>query len=357
MPVFVIKDDSTWRRVSYETDILSRLDWSATDFSPLYKLALSERQEADADVTVGLSEDEREVIRQKGVTRLAGGGLTLDLAFVSRQLLSAIPNPWIAHSVAKEVLDRLIELFGKEMVAGNLVFVIEELRKRAEAERDRLAYEVFQGLLRTRGLRFLMLKDDPGYRLPSKLRMRQGAHILNCQDGRPLQQSLFEFVADDGFNATERAVAWYLEEQGKLLWWYRNLARQDYSIQGWQRHRIYPDFILSEADPKNRSDYDKVFVVETKGVHLKNEDTEYKRNVFTLCNKLAEEKSWTDLGLEFPEKKIVFEVIFEDEWQKRINELFGVTAKRGRHSKESMATTSGSSKLKMKERGTSRDAY
>jgi type III restriction enzyme len=99
------------------------------------------------------------------------------------------------------------------------------------------------------------------------------------------------------------------------------MARRDYAIQGWRKHRIYPDFIVSDA-VADRSDYAKVYVVETKGVHLKNEDTNYKRNVFTLCNKLAEERSWTELGLEFPNKKIRFEVVFEDEWQKKLNALF-----------------------------------
>ncbi len=103
----------------------------------------------------------------------------------------------------------------------------------------------------------------------------------------------------------------------------RNLARQDYSLQGWRKHRIYPDFIVSEADRRDRTDYSKVYVVETKGIHLgDNADTNYKRDVFTLCNKLADERSWTELGLKFPEKKVAFVVIFQDEWQKRINALF-----------------------------------
>ena len=60
---------------------------------------------------------------------------------------------------------------------------------------------------------------------------------------------------------------------------------------------------------------------ESKGIHLKNDDTDYKRQVFKLCNKLAEEKSWTELGLEFPERKMVFELVYGDEWQKVLNGL------------------------------------
>ena len=315
LPIFVIKDGPRWRKVSYEADILSRVDWSAADFAPLYKLPLVARKDADTDVVVGLSDDEKEVIRRKGVVRSAGGGLSVDGVFVSRQLLDVIPNPWVAHAMVKNVLARLSEKFDKEIVAGNLVFIIEELRKRSEAEKDRLAQEIFWNAIRDKELRFLMLKDDPGYRLPSKLGMRHGASILNQGDGSPLQLSLFEVVADGDFNEPEKHVAWYLDEQEKLLWWYRNRSRQDYSIQGWRKHRIYPDFVFSETDPKDRSDYAKVFVVEAK-VHLKN-GTPNTSKTSSHCNKLAEEKSWAELGLEFPEKKLVFEIVFEDEWRRR----------------------------------------
>ncbi|MGA2280675.1 MAG: hypothetical protein ABSG80_10280 [Verrucomicrobiota bacterium] len=151
--------------------------------------------------------------------------------------------------------------------------------------------------------------------------MRKGARRLTREDNSPLQLSLFEQVAEDCVNGDERSVAWYFDKQGQLLWWYRNLSRQDYRIQGWRKHGIFPDFIASRTSATDRTDFDKVFVVESKGIHLKNEDTDYKKSVFKLCNKLAEEKSWTELGLEFPERKIVFELVFGDEWQKVLNRL------------------------------------
>jgi type III restriction enzyme len=122
----------------------------------------------------------------------------------------------------------------------------------------------------------------------------------------------------------ERSVAIYLDEQEKLLWWYRNLSRQDYYIQGWKKHKIYPDFIFANTIGEKRDDYDKIYVVETKGLHLKNEDTSYKKDVFDFCNKFGEAKVWTELGLSFPDKKVEFQVIFEDEWKKRINSIFGI---------------------------------
>jgi hypothetical protein len=33
-------------------------------------------------------------------------------------------------------------------------------------------------------------------------------------------------------NEPEKAVAWYLDNQKKLLFWYRNRARYDHALQG-----------------------------------------------------------------------------------------------------------------------------
>jgi type III restriction enzyme len=117
-------------------------------------------------------------------------------------------------------------------------------------------------------------------------------------------------------------VAIYLDEQEKLLWWYRNLSRQDYYVQGWKKNKVYPDFIFTDFDDRKQNDYSKVYVVETKGLHLKNEDTDYKRNIFDFCNRLGQQKDWRELNLEFTDKRIEFQVIFEDEWKRRINVIF-----------------------------------
>ncbi len=329
LPVFVIQDGKTWRKLSYETDVVSQIEWVNSDFKPLYALPLSLTEEKDTETAVGLSEDEREVIESHGVLRLKEGGLAIDTVFVTRHLIDIIPNPWIAYEIAQEVLTALIKRNDPKAVANNLVFIIEELRKLAEQEKDRLAQRVFADLLKAKQIRFLMLKDDcQGYRIPPKITIKKASKRLTCRDGSPLQRSLFEIVAEDGFNEMEKTVAWYLEDQERLLWWYRNLSRQDYAIQGWRKHRIYPDFIFSELNGKGYEDFDKVFVVETKGLHLKeSEDTEYKRDVFSICNKLAEEKSWTELGLSLPERKVIFEVVSEDQWERKLNELFSSHAK------------------------------
>lgn len=321
LPTFVIQQGAQWREVSYETDIVSRIDWSQADFSAERNLQLAEADSQDAEIVVTLGESKAELAKEQKRAYRTARDSGVDPVFATRQLLETIPNPWIAHDVVKEVIGTLTKKNGLDLVTKNFVFIVQELVKRADAERNRLAEAVFAGLVNEKKLRFLLLKDDVGYRLPSKISLRKGMRKLTREDNSPLQLSLFEQVPEESVNSDERSVAWYFEKQGQLLWWYRNLSRQDYRLQGWRKNGIYPDFIVSRASAGDKTDFDKVFVVESKGIHLKNEDTDYKKQMFKLCNKLAEAKSWTELGLEFPERKIVFELVYGNEWQKVLNGL------------------------------------
>ena len=58
-----------------------------------------------------------------------------------------------------------------------------------------------------------------------------------------------------------------------------NRARKDYYVQGWRRGKIYADFVFTlRTDEVNDDAFHQVFVVETKGLHLKDsDDTDYRR--------------------------------------------------------------------------------
>lgn len=323
LPVFVVRDGEAWRKVGYESDVLSRVDWDMADFSPIEKLRLERGGKRDTDLIVGLSDDEKQVISQRDVVRLDGGALQLDATFISRQLTDVIPNPWVSHEIAKRIFAALIKARGLSIVAQNAVYIVESIRTRAEEERNRLARKVFEEAVRSGQMKFIMVRGEAGFSIPSKITTRRAIHLLNREDGTPLEQSLFEFVVEDAFNDFEKEAAWYFDEQKKLLWWYRNMSREDYGIQGWQRHRIYPDFIVSEAAPKG-SDYTRIVAVETKGAHLKNDDTDYKKAVFAICNEQSEAKSWDDKGKSFPDKRVQFELVFDSEWRPRLDEILGV---------------------------------
>lgn len=322
LPKFVVQENGGWRDINYDMDILSRIDWTDCKMDEVKKTNLSDRESSEDEITVGLSDDTKEVIKEiKKVSKT--GGLEIDYVFATRQLMDIVPNPWIAYDIGKDVLESLIKKYNRQVVTNNLVFIIEETRKQLIKEKDRLSEIIFIDLMKKKKLWFFLLADKGGYKLPSSIRIKKNTKALIRDDNTQVARSLFDYVPEDDFNEMEKSIAIYLDEQEKLLWWYRNLSRQDYFIQAWKKNRIYPDFVFSKSDKAGR-DFSKVFVVETKGVHLRgSEDTTYKKNVFKFCNELGQQKEWKELNKEFS-KGIEFQVISEEEWQKRINDIFGV---------------------------------
>jgi len=324
LPVFAMRDGKTWRPVSYSMDIVSRIPWDKVNFNETLSTALSAIEEKDTEHVAGISDNIHEVIHQKDVYDLRKGNIRIDSVFLARHLTDIVSNPWVAHEIGETVLKKFIKKYGYNLVANNFVFIIEELRKNIAKEKDRLAKNVFHDLICQSKLRFLVILNEIGYQLPKKKKITY-SKLLNKRDGQPLERSLFDYVPEDNFNNLEKEVAWYLEGQDKLLWWYRNESRRDYSVQGWKKHRIYADFIFTDiADEPVQ--FNRVYVVETKGIHLKNEDTNYKKNVFQLCNKMAKKTSRTKLGLELDIPNIAFHVIDEENWQSKLNELFNTVS-------------------------------
>ena len=66
----------------------------------------------------------------------------------------------------------------------------------------------------------------------------------------------------------------------------RNVAKTNYGLQGWKRGRIFPDFIFATGGNAGAG---RVVVLETKGDHLQNPDTDYKRGVLEF---LTNSFSW-----------------------------------------------------------------
>jgi len=321
LPVFAIRDGCDWRKVSYDMDITSQIPWANADLTKLLNnITLSMHEEKDIEQVATLSEDQREVIRLRQSELLKAGVLHLDPVFLARHLLDIVPNPWVAFDFGKTLLNKLLTKHDQKVVINNFVFIIEELRKHLANEKDRIAEKVFRDMIAQDKMHFLIIANKLGYKLPKQKKTHPPR--LNKASGDQLERSLFDYVSRDDFDSDlERQVAWYLDGQNKLLFWYRNIPKSDYGVQGWQKHRVYADFIFS--DKSNGNGFNKVFVVETKGIHLKqSEDTDYKRRLFSLCNERAREMTLTELGLKLSAKEISFLVVAEDEWQNRFNALF-----------------------------------
>jgi type III restriction enzyme len=301
-------------------DILSEIDWTKIDISEIADRTLTNKQSKEQELTLGLSKEEKEFLEETGDRIERKGTLEIDGAFLARQISEIVPNPWICYNLGDKAIELLSKKYDRETIASNFVFIIEELKKILEKQKNILSEKVFRSLVEKRKLCFFLICGKGGFLLPHRIPVKSNKQLIR-NDNTPIQKSLFDYVPEENINELEKSVAIYLDEQEKLLWWYRNMSRQDYHIQGWKKNKIYPDFVAANKSKTKKEDYDTVFVLETKGIHLKNEDTKYKQDVFTLCNELGAKKAWKELFDEFPDHDFEFQVVFEDEWQNKINAM------------------------------------
>ena len=325
LPAFMINDGGEWRLVHYEADILSRVPWGEADVSALAELNLSENGRGDVEFRAGLDSDPLMEHPGNGHSPASGGeDPSIDYLFAASHLLDVMPNPWRGREVAQRVFGALLEKHSRRRVVDNYTFILESLRRHLEGERDRLSRQVFSELLESGTMRFIVVTDNLDFnRLPATIETAPGKQS-NREDGGQYVLNLFERTNDDELNGLENKVATYLDQQERLFFWYRNRARKDYYVQGWKRGRIYADFVVTlRADEPNVEDeYHQVFVVETKGIHLKqSSDTEYKRSVFEICSRHAAKKDWTEFVPAMRDKVMRFEIVDADEWQNRLNAM------------------------------------
>ncbi len=320
LPKFVIQEGDYWRDINFEMDILKRVDWFSVNLDYVCNLALDKKTLEDKEYVLSLADNKKMVLETRE-TYAVLATCKMDKVFMTRQIIDIVPNPWIAHEICSKVADKLIGKYDEKTISYNLAFVIEEIRKQIIKERDRLAESIFRKLVTDKILWFFLIYDKGGYRLPSRIKIKNDTKRLVRADNSQLEKSLFEEVPEEGINQLEKSVAICLDEQQKMLWWYRNLSRQDYFVQGWKKNKIYPDFIFTKTTAKDPNDYDKIFVIETKGLFLMNEDTAYKASVFDFCNNLGQQRDWRELNLEFAQKEMEFQVISEAEWKNKINQM------------------------------------
>lgn len=99
---------------------------------------------------------------------------------------------------------------------------------------------------------------QPSYRLPSVIHPTTSTDIYGG--------SLYE--AEDGdINKLEQDLIMELTALPNVRWWHRNLSRHGFAINGYIKH--YPDIMIMTQSGK-------IIFAETKGEHLKNDDSREK---------------------------------------------------------------------------------
>ena len=313
LPQVLHKEGRNWRLIDYDRDILSAVNWDKIDGGGVVKLDDKDIIR-EIETTIDI-QGQGEVVEENLDT-----GESLNLDYFVRRLTDMMPNPWQAARVAGVFIQkhRGKKYHGAKLL-NNRIYLSGVLSRRVKEDIDAKAEKVFSDKVGRNEIRFHLETDEQlNYELskPFEVFVSSDARALQGEHGKPIQQSLFDPVYESNFNGLEKDFALYLDTNDAIYWWHRIAARQAYSLQGWRRHRVYPDFVAC------RKDNGALLILETKGVHLAgNEDTNYKENLLDTLEKTYQ------IALDRGTMKVkepphaTFRMMFEDTWKEQIGEL------------------------------------
>lgn len=316
LPRFCVKHGDTYDVLDYFRHLLSQVDVARFDYAGIdWNMTAALETAKDSIYRLTLEQDELDrVAEHESVT------LETDEQ-VKAWLVASLPFDYFSQKqlreIVKRVTERLFEL--TQELAGRLGLVKFEVREKIvgliERGTDCQTQEAFEVLFKNKRLGFYLECVEGRFEIPPKIEIR-GTKKLIHDDHEPVQRSLFDYVPDD-LNDYEKSVALYLDRHPEVLWWYRNLVgAQCFSIQGYKRNKIYPDFVVQQGH-KNKP-VASVVVVESKGKHLKgNEDTNYKRKVGRYFEQVGYKVPWQRLAADFRDETFRFQVLDEGEYADR----------------------------------------
>lgn len=313
------------RELVYDSDILARVDWQDLDTARLAAgwlpgSTLSHAGHLSLDLSL-LTRYARPV-----ADAVVSAPATWEPAAVVRALLDLVPNPWWLWDWVGQVADRLVTSgVPLHALAASASTLVERLRVDLEAERDRLAQAVFDAGVAEGCIEFRLRADKEDYELPQdqQLSLASPAQLLTRDGLHPIAKSLLEpAVRLPDLNSFEMAVAGYLDEQAALRWWHRNVAKTQFGLQGWKRHKVYPDFVFGMLRDDGVS---RVVVLETKGLHLQGGDTAYKQALLQrLTDAFRDERfvSAGELALEGGREEVVCDLVFDEAWRAALDQRY-----------------------------------
>lgn len=318
-----------YRPLDYERDVLGALDWEALQFLGADKATMDTDKLERTVARVTLDRNAKEegqtsfALEQEAVYSVPEEGL--DIPYLVRQLLDVIPNPWQGMRLLEETLTVLRNRDVTEaQIYSNRLDLIQAMKVDLREQVNAMAENLFRKKLDSGEVSLrLVSSNDPAlnWKIAETLEINVSDvdPLLYRKNGDPLEKSLFEKVYQSELNDLEKSTAWYLDESKCIYWWHRIAVNQrSYGLQGWQRHRVYPDLLACVHGVENGKF--RFSVLETKGDHLKgNDDTEYKQKLFDLFTRYADvTASIGQLALEGQDEPLSFRMVMEKDWKETL---------------------------------------
>ncbi|MET4126897.1 DEAD/DEAH box helicase family protein [Roseovarius sp. MBR-6] len=282
LPKVLRVDGEDQRDLDYETDILAAIDWR--DYAPASVVAEipdNPTRAAGQMQRIALTDAGEDKFFKDEVLAAAAEALRFDPSYAVRAISDLVPNPFVARGIVADLVAGLqVRGFDAAKLGAASGVIIDALRLALTKERDARAETVFRNGVRAGHIQFRLRLDGNNWPMPDHMPTTEPADAPDLKNGTggPMERSLFCPVFRNELNDEEQNVAVHLDGDSTVKWWHRNVAKAGYgmSLQGWKRGRIYPDFIFAAG---GKAGAGRVVVLETKGDHLQNPDTDYKRAV------------------------------------------------------------------------------
>jgi type III restriction enzyme len=310
-----------FRELDYERDILSAIDWNALRYEEAANTTLADFDVAtrtDTAIDIASTSDGFDVDEVALALTRGTGESSVDRVQLIRLLLPVVPNPWQGARILDEALTALRQRYDDAIIARSQLTLIEHIRDRLAKQVKALAEEAFRRKLTDKEIAFKLVGpplESLNWAVPEVLTTTVGADqdapLRRKDTGGPVERSLFDPVLRAGLNGFERDVALYFDDQEAVRWWHRVAARTQWGLQGWHRHKVYPDFLVwLESDGRNT----RLLAIETKGEQLAGtSDTEWKERLFELLETAYAEgrdRGTVELGATSPDG-MRFRMIFQ----------------------------------------------
>ncbi|ASF48075.1 DEAD/DEAH box helicase [Methylovulum psychrotolerans] len=309
----------------YYADILGAVEWDSYCFNLLDAIALADKETMDYQhLTVDLEKGKPgQIDIFTGLKQSEKISNEISVTLMVSQLMDKVPNAWQACRIIGEVLSSLREKGESEAkIALNAVFIVEEIKK----DCFRWMLEQSEAIFRRKldeGVVFLHLLAEPfsslNWQMAEQIEIQRNVN----ETAVTLEKSLFQPQYLSNYNKLEKPVALAINNKDVVAWWHRLAVKgTEYSLQGWRRERIYPDFLVKVA--AGDDGIERLYFVESKGEHLEgNKDTDYKQKLFSTINAalMGDIKPKGELNLEDSKETIAFHMVFENEWENALNKL------------------------------------
>lgn len=277
MPKVLHKDGKFWRELDHLQDIVSNIDWSEID-PPIVQ------QPSPQAAYMQVATYDLDQLRPDYANpQILNIDKTLRISYFARRLSDLVTNPWRAAQFVMDMIDTLrVDGISDADIFDNRADYAEQLRTHLRQEIDRLSKAIYEKKLEEGLISFDLMRTEPNFALDDELQLKIADDDRTLQRlGDPVQLSLFDKVFEKQFDSQlEKDFALHLDQQTSLQWWHR--VQRDYYLLGWRREKIYPDFVAF-GDPQ-------LYIFETKGEHLRNEDSQYKSNVLQLLEQYFNQK-------------------------------------------------------------------